>query len=159
MKNNLLVILLVAVVLGGGYWWFTSDRDTETPNDDNTNGNDSPILDDQPEAAEIRNLIVVDRPLIGEQVSSPLTVIGEARGTWYFEATAPMRLEDANGNILAQHYITAQGEWMTEDYVPFEGTIMFTSPQTSTGTLVLEKSNPSGLDENANELRIPVVFR
>lgn len=155
MNKNILIGLLVVVVLGG-IWWLTSERDiSPNPND----GNDSPILDDEPDAAEIPNLIIVDRPLISEQISSPLTVIGEARGTWYFEASAPVRLEDANGTVLAQHFITAQGEWMTENFVPFEGTLTFSTPQTATGVLILQNDNPSGLPENSRELRIPVIFR
>lgn len=158
MNRNILIAILVLVAVVAGFLWLTQG-DEPTPQNEENNGNGSPILDDQPDSAEIPNLIVVDRPLIGEQVTSPLTVIGDARGSWYFEATAPMRLEDANGNVLAQHFVTAQGEWMTENFVPFEGTLTFTAPQTTSGTLILEKSNPSGLTENANELRIPVNFR
>lgn len=158
MNKNILSYVVVALVILAGLWWYVQKDEASTPNGSQNNGN-SPILDDQPDAAEIPNLITVDRPLIGEQISSPLTVMGEARGTWYFEASAPMRLEDANGNVLAQHYVTAKGEWMTEDFVPFEGTLTFTTPQTNTGTLIMQKDNPSGLPENDRELRIPVTFR
>jgi len=36
--------------------------------------------------------------------------------------------------------------------------ITFENPETATGTLVLEKDNPSGLPEHADELRVPVRF-
>jgi hypothetical protein len=48
---------------------------------------------------------------------------------------------------------------MTPDFVPFAVVLSFSPPTTSTGTLVLERSNPSGLPENAGEVRIPVRFR
>ena len=47
---------------------------------------------------------------------------------------------------------------MTENFVPFEGTLTFTAPTSGKGTLVLEKDNPSGLPEHADELRMPVKF-
>lgn len=92
-------------------------------------------------------------------VKSPFAIKGEARGTWYFEASFPVKLLDANGNILVQAPAQAQGEWMTTDFVPFEITLTFAKPATATGVLVLEKDNPSGLPQFADELRIPVKFQ
>ncbi|PIR88802.1 MAG: hypothetical protein COU09_00280 [Candidatus Harrisonbacteria bacterium CG10_big_fil_rev_8_21_14_0_10_44_23] len=103
-------------------------------------------------------LIRVFEPIQNAVISSPLIITGEARGNWYFEASFPVRVEDANGNVLGQHYATAQGEWMTEDFVPFKTELSFDSSQTQTGVLILEKDNPSGLSENADELRIPIRF-
>lgn len=103
-------------------------------------------------------LIRVDSPKSGEKVTSPLTVTGKARGNWYFEASFPVRLFDANGQELAVVPAQAQGEWMTENFVPFSVTLNFPQPQTETGTLVLEKDNPSGLPEHADQIEIPVKF-
>ena len=69
-----------------------------------------------------------------------------------------MRLLDANGQELAVAPAQAKGDWMTNDFVPFEVELNFSAPKTETGTLVLEKDNPSGLPENANKLEIPVRF-
>lgn len=101
----------------------------------------------------------VASPLPQGVVTSPLTVTGEARGTWYFEASFPVRLLDGDGNELAVVPAQAQGDWMTTEFVPFQVTLTFATPETATGTLVLEKDNPSGLPENAAEVRIPVRFR
>jgi hypothetical protein len=92
------------------------------------------------------------------KVASPLTVTGEARGNWYFEASFPVKLLDANGNEIVVSYAQAQGEWMTEDFVPFMSTLTFAAPSTPTGTLVLQKDNPSGLPENDNSVSVPVTF-
>jgi len=102
--------------------------------------------------------IWVLNPMPSETVTSPLTISGEARGNWYFEASFPAKLLDGNGNLLVQIPVQAQGEWMTTEYVPFSATLTFSKPSTVNGTLVLEKDNPSGLPEHANELRIPVLF-
>ena len=100
--------------------------------------------------------VIVTSPQPNSKVSSPLTVTGEAHGTWYFEASFPIRLLDEDGNEIATTIAQAQGEWMTKDFVPFTATLEFERPTTKLGTLVLEKDNPSGLPENADELRIPV---
>ena len=94
----------------------------------------------------------------GDKVSSPLIVKGEARGYWYFEASFPAELLDGNGNQLAIKPAQAQGDWMTEDFVPFSVTLTYPTPSTATGTLMLRKDNPSGLPENEDYLAIPVVF-
>jgi hypothetical protein len=100
----------------------------------------------------------VDSPASGQTVASPLAVRGSARGPWYFEATFPVTLLDANGNRLAQSHATAQGEWMTTDWVPFTASLGFPTPATNTGTLVLENSNPSGDPARALSVRVPVRF-
>lgn len=102
--------------------------------------------------------IRVSEPAPNAAVRSPLTVRGEARGTWYFEASFPVTLLDASGRILAQAPAQAEGEWMTENYVPFRVTLTFQTPPPGSGTLLLEKDNPSGLPEHAAELRIPLRF-
>lgn len=107
---------------------------------------------------EKTDLIRLARPLPGERVKSPIKISGEARGYWFFEASAPVEVVDANGKSLGTHYITAQGEWMTEDFVPFEGELEFDNPGQGTGKLILRKDNPSGLPENDDDLTIPVKF-
>jgi hypothetical protein len=102
--------------------------------------------------------IHVTVPLPGVKVASPLMVRGEARGTWYFEASFPVRVRDANGKELVATSAQAKGEWMTTEFVPFEVTLNFAKPTTRTGTLILEKDNPSGLPEHAAQIEIPVAF-
>lgn len=106
------------------------------------------------------DLLRVEYPRIGEKISSPLVVRGEARGNWYFEASFPIEVRDASGAVLAQGYAQAQGDWMTTEYVPFESIVLAFPPQTpgSAGSVILHKDNPSGLPENEDQLVIPVVF-
>lgn len=107
---------------------------------------------------EIPNEIVVDSPLINQAVNSPLVIHGQARGFWFFEASFPIEIYDNNDFLLGQTVAQAQGEWMTENFIPFEAEIRFSAPSTARGILVLAKDNPSGLPENEKELRIPIVF-
>jgi len=102
--------------------------------------------------------IKVSKPQPNQVVESPLIIEGEARGTWFFEATFPVKLLDANGDVIATHFVQAQDDWMTEDFVPFKAQIEFEKPATDTGVLVLKKDNPSGLPENDAKIEIPVRF-
>lgn len=104
-------------------------------------------------------LIHVTSPLPSATISSPLTITGEARGYWYFEASFPVELTDVDGNTLAQGIAQAQSDWMTEDFVPFVATLTFTPPIGDThGFLLLKKDNPSGEPANDAMMQIPILF-
>ncbi|MEX1028052.1 MAG: Gmad2 immunoglobulin-like domain-containing protein [Candidatus Paceibacterota bacterium] len=151
MKRLLVVAVLILIAIAGA-WYGSSNLNTgsnSTDPDDNGNGDQVTEKDD---------LIRVTSPVPNAVVSSPLTVAGEARGNWYFEADFPVRILDANGNELGVVPAQAQGDWMTAEYVPFSAELTFSTPSTDTGTVVFERSNPSGLPENANELRVPIRF-
>lgn len=104
------------------------------------------------------DLIHVIMPLPDVLVQSPLLVKGEARGSWYFEASFPVKILDDNGQVLGQVPAQAQGDWMTTDFVPFQATLQFTTPTTEKGTVVFQKDNPSGLPANDASVSVPVYF-
>src|SRR3989344_4244670 len=106
----------------------------------------------------LNDLIRLENPKPNQFITSPPVVTGEARGYWYFEASFPVRVYDANGVELGVIPAQAQGDpisgevnWMTEEFVPFRAILEFKKPTTETGTLVLQKDNPSGLPENDSE--------
>ncbi|MBU1557450.1 Gmad2 immunoglobulin-like domain-containing protein [Patescibacteria group bacterium] len=109
------------------------------------------------------NLIRLDNPRPNQKIESPLTLKGEARGTWFFEGDFPVILTDWDGKIIAEGFFTAKDDWMTEEFVPFEGTLVFENPEnlgdfSEKGSLILRKDNPSGLPENDDALEIPIRF-
>lgn len=104
------------------------------------------------------HLIRLTAPLPNAMVTSPLIIKGEARGNWYFEASFPAEVIDANGKRLALVPVQAKGEWMTTNFVPFETSITFAKPTTATGKLILHKDNASGLPEFDDKLEIPLQF-
>ncbi len=119
-----------------------------------------PVAVDSAGPAETDDLVHLTAPHPNDLVTSPITVSGGARGTWYFEASFPVILVGANGDTLAMKPAQAQGEWMTADFVPFTLSLDFTVPSAlEGGTLILKKDNPSGLPEHDAELRIPLRFR
>lgn len=115
----------------------------------------------KPQSESKDDLIRVESPdtKIVSLVTSPLHIKGTARGTWYFEASFPVKLLNDKEEVIATGHATAEGDWMTTDFVPFTATLEFTAPTTELGILVLQKNNPSGLPEHDDELRIPVRFK
>lgn len=101
---------------------------------------------------EGRALISVTEPCAGEQVSSPLSVAGEANA---FEATVSMRVLDENGDEIATAFTTAQcgsGCWGA-----FVGEIEFEVDREQPGTLeVFESSAEDGSD--IHKVSIPVTL-
>lgn len=107
---------------------------------------------------ELHDLILISNPRPNQSVSSPLEIRGAARGTWYFEASFPVKLVDEKGNTIAQAPAQAQGEWMTEEFVPYKVDLKFKTGS-KRGKLILMKDNPSGEAKNDKQLEVPVVFK
>jgi len=107
------------------------------------------------------DLIRIDSPRPNAVIESPLTVIGQARGTWFFEASFPVVLVDWDGLIVAEGNAATKADWMTEEFVPFEAELIFApdpNVYSNRGTLILRKDNPSGLPEHDDALEVPVLI-
>jgi hypothetical protein len=111
-----------------------------------------------PTPSQQSDLIEVFSPQPNSVVKSPIILEGKARGPWYFETSAPIKLLDGQGNVLAAGNIQAIGDWMTDDFVPFQGELKFSATATTSGALVFNNDNPSGLPENSKEWRVPVTI-
>lgn len=144
---------MLLLVLGGLSWLILRDDSGKSIQQPPTN-NDSGAVIPVP-----GNVVELDFPKAGSLVKSPLTITGRAKGFWFFEASFPVKIVDANDNTLGQHYAQAQGEWMTVEFVPFVSLLSFKESPTATGFLVLQRDNPSGLPEYDQEVRFPVRFR
>ncbi len=147
MKKVLSIIVLL--IIFGGVSMYTQYGDTDIQ---------PPSTQEQGIVNPKANLIQVDTPVSGSVITSPLTIIGKARGFWFFEASFPLVLVDGNGKEIVVSYATAQGDWMTEAFVPFSSTVTFNKPTTATGTLILKKDNPSGDSVRDDAILIPIRF-
>jgi hypothetical protein len=104
--------------------------------------------------------IRVSSPIKNAVVTSPVRVIGEAVGNWYFEGTFPAVITDSANVVIGQAIVSAGGNWMTAKMVPFDVSITFNQqPVGSRGHIILKKDNPSGLAQNNASLDIPVIFK
>lgn len=102
-------------------------------------------------------LIRVIEPKPNDVVSSPVTIVGTARGSWFFEGSFPVTLETASGTILAVGVATTLTDWMTEEFVPFKAELTFAGSFNGGASLILKKDNPSGLPEKDDHLSFPVI--
>jgi hypothetical protein len=103
--------------------------------------------------------IIIKSPLPEETISSPLKIEGEAVGSWYFEGSFTVTLVDWDGLIIAENQVTAESDWMTEDYVKFNSELTFETPTLyKTGAIIFKKANPSGLPENDEYYEMQIKF-
>lgn len=104
------------------------------------------------------DLISVFLPFPGAVVGKTFTVTGEARGYWFFEGSFPLSLTQPDGTVLFSGIATAEGEWMTEEFVPFSADITV-NDQSYIGpaTLTLSRDNPSGMPEHDAYMSFDIV--
>lgn len=160
MKNLLFLAVALLFLAAAGYFLLQTRTSSPVPNPSalpTSSPASSPDID-SPNPEPYKDLILLEFPQEGEAVSSPLTVRGQARGPWYFEGSFPVVLTDWNGLIITEGIATAQGEWMTEEYVPFEAELTFEADTrvSDRGSLILQKSNASGLPEHDDAYEITV---
>ena len=95
-------------------------------------------------------------PFPGATVLREFIVTGEARGVWFFEASFPVEVRDPEGNVVGRGLATAEGEWMTEEFVPFSAPVTIEN-YSGPATLVLIKDNPSGLPEHDDSVSFEIT--
>lgn len=98
-------------------------------------------------------------PLDYDVSTSTISFSGHAKGTMFFEASFPVTAVDEYGVIVGQGVAQAEGDWMTENDVPF--TVVLTKvdePTIDRGTLLFKKDNPSGLPEHDYVYTVPIIF-
>jgi len=182
MNKKLVIVLIIVVIFGvgmGAYFYLKKAHfkkpEIKVENFNNCAKVGYPVMESYPcqcktpdgktfvedigNELEKQDLIRVINPRPNQTIESSLVVEGEARGYWFFEASFPVKIFDANNNLLGQTIAQAKSEWMTEDFIPFQATIEFSIPTTETGKLILERDNPSGLPENEDQLIVPILFK
>ncbi len=153
MKRNCIIFIIVGVIVVSGLLLLLSGAEPIVVSPEN-----------ETDRQTTHELITVTSPDWGATVESPLSVTGEARGYWFFEATAPVSVVDWDGLIIGEGYIEATAPWMTEDFVPFSGTILFDTAlirngYSNNGTLILQRHNASGLPQHDDAFEIPIIFK
>jgi len=185
MKANLILAVLIMAAIAGALWFMTK---TEEPaiviNDSEIRSFADcaaayPVMEIYPRQCKTADgrtfaeelpapdptyvnasadLIRVTNPTPGAVVGKPITVMGEARGNWYFEASFPIEVRNSAGAVIATGIAQAQGEWMTENFVPFVATVQIPANYIDEAVLVLMNDNPSGMPENARSMSFPITI-
>ncbi len=104
------------------------------------------------------DLIQIETPRPNSAISGTVTILGKARGPWFFEASFPIELQSLDGKVIATSIATAQGEWMTENFVPFSTELEIPKNFSGKANLILKKDNPSGLPEHDDSLIVPLTI-
>jgi hypothetical protein len=157
--NKTISFILTVVILGALVLFFVKSKPATAPIEEVPTATSTPVTATSTPATTTAPLINVSLPKENSVITSPVSVEGTARGNWFFEASAPVYVTDANGKKLGQSHIQATGEWMTTDFVPFKGSVTFTAPTTTTGFIVFENDNPSGDPERQLTFKVPVKFK
>lgn len=150
----LFIVLLVLIAGGFSYFLFSKDSPVDIPDADNDNN--------PPASQMIDGMITVESPIQGSSIDPSMETIlsGKAVGNWFFEATAPIGVYNLDGKLLANTYITAQGEWMTTNFVNFTGKISpFLTNGAVSGYIQFSNSNPSDNEGFNRNLKIMVTFK
>lgn len=105
------------------------------------------------------DMIQVELPFPGAVTGKEFSVIGKARGNWFFEASFPIEVLDKDGKVIALVIGQPQnGEsWMTTEFVNFKADIKIPQSYIGPATLVLKKDNPSGLPEHDASISFPIT--
>jgi len=140
-KKTIIIWCIIAVLVGSAAWYVWNTQAPSGPRATWINANDS--------------MIKLDLVRPGVAVLPKFIVSGEARGPWFFEASFPVEVLDNEGKQIAQGVAQAQGEWMTEEFVPFRAEVNV-GDYSGQATLVLHKDNPSGDPKNDASLSVPI---
>ncbi len=103
--------------------------------------------------------VTVMSPNLSEPLPSPVEIHGSVSGVFFSEGVFPVILQDSKGNEIARTLAHADGEWMTEDVVPFTADLTFTAPADKAAKLIFQKDNPSGLPQNDHSQSFDVTLK
>lgn len=153
MKKTI-IVLVVLLALGFVGWYLFGANVAVAPTGEALTPSANGVTYDNATA----DLITVDLPFPKAVVSHQFTARGKARGTWYFEASFPVHVFDKDGNELVSGPAQAEGEWMTEEFVPFKIDITIPPAYEGDATIVFMKDNPSGLPEKEANISFPITI-
>lgn len=169
----IIVIIIVLAAAAAAWLWVWPMYDNNTNQPSATGQNSTAISDnpsDTPDDATATHTYTsvkgVTITLTGiakdDTITSPLTITGEVPGSWSNEATFPIDISYGGEDLitLASGIATLDGDWKTDNNVPFSATFTFAPPtDVTSGVIVLHNANPSGMPANDDSVAVPVRFQ
>jgi hypothetical protein len=152
-KKIIIWVIVAGMIVAGVILWRKNNpsgsEKAETKKDEIVSAGDERVA----EGINIR----VFSPNVNSSITSPLKITGEVKG-WFFEGIFPVKLLDEKGKVLATGKAQATSDWQDDAYVPFESELKFSAGESKQGNLIFEKSNPSGMPENAGSFSFAVLL-
>lgn len=161
---TIILILLGLILLGTGYYFLNKDEGAIVCTQEAKECPDGSFVSRKPPKCEFdlcpgeAEGIFVFSPKKEDIINSSLKIRGQAKGSWYFEGQFNAELYDEYDYLAGTAILTAKDNWMTEDFVAFEGELEFSGFSSDTGWLRFLSANPSGLPENQKTYEIPIKF-
>jgi hypothetical protein len=107
--------------------------------------------------------VEIKTPFANSEITNTLIVKGAIPGTWYFEASAHIRILNSSYQEIAFGSIQALSDWMTTQRVPFEFTTSTASLNyKGNATVIVESENVQGGEEGERLIKriyIPVIIK
>lgn len=147
------ILIAIFIVILGLTWALFA---IPTPTPPITATTTPPVATSTPTLAE---RVIVTSPKPNAVVGKTFVVSGQAPGPWYFEASFPIKIVDANNNFIGQGIAQAQGEWMTTEQVTFTATVTLTGNYSGPAEVVLMRDNPSGLPQYDDSISVPITIQ
>lgn len=157
LKKRYIFIILFLIVLFG-VWFFVREYNPKV------SPSNPPVKVSIPAGSvtgeDVSAMIQVYNPFVGAVIMPGVHIIGKAKGNWFFEASAPVSIVNEKNEVLITFPMTAQGEWMTTNLVPFSAVIPpFDTKGAVSGAIVFRNDNPAGPEEGRNYMfSLPVRF-
>lgn len=135
---------------------------------------ETPTPTQEPPPMAYKDLLEITLPRADENSSVPVCylqspkttckIAGRARGTWFFEASFPVKLLSPTGETIATAIMQADGDWMTTEFVPFSGEMTFEVAgdqllnMAGSYSLIFQKDNPSGEAKFDDQFILPIFL-
>ena len=96
----------------------------------------------------------------GDTVEVGFEVKGSVTGSWFTEGVFPVRITEKETNsVIITNTARADGEWETEDYVPFSFVIDAEIEEEGSYILRFDKANPSGVSDGYDYASLTVNLK
>ncbi len=154
-----IALLLILFLISFNFSQKTYDQQLNTFNQEEDLFKGSVSKDKEIQTPSITDSIKITNIEPNQAVSSPIKITGQARGTWFFEGSFPVKLISESGEQLATGTAQAEGDWMTENFVNFNVNLTYGATTSTKAILIFEKDNPSGLLANEAAFALPVDLR
>jgi|SRR3989344_7786207 len=160
MNKVLGLIIVPLLIIVGVFAWllFAPTANAPAVERSTTTAETAPSIEADP-FTPLHERVLVAFPKSGSVVGKTFNVLGEASGNWYFEASFPIQVRDANDNVIGRSHANALSNWMTTKQVGFTATVNIDGNYSGPATLILLRDNPSGLPENDDALEISIFIK